>query len=55
QARDPARAGVAAAVSLAEALLSIPGVRGVDLSAVSPPGREPTTAGALATIGRALS
>ncbi|WP_369137208.1 methylenetetrahydrofolate reductase [Modestobacter versicolor] len=54
-ARDPARAGISAAVSLAEALLSIPGVRGVDLSAVSPPGRELTTAGALATIGRALS
>ncbi|CCH86935.1 Methylenetetrahydrofolate reductase [Modestobacter italicus] len=54
-ARDPHRAGVSAAVALAEACLSVPGVRGVDLSAVAPPGRELSTADALATIGKALS
>lgn len=53
-ARDPRRAGIAAAVALAEAYLAVPGVRGVDLSGVAAPGTEPTTAAALAEIGRAL-
>ncbi|MCW0212827.1 MAG: methylenetetrahydrofolate reductase C-terminal domain-containing protein [Pseudonocardia sp.] len=53
-ARDPAAAGVAAAVSLGSALLHLPGVRGVDLSGVPVPGEELTTARALATIGREL-
>ncbi|RZS82686.1 methylene-tetrahydrofolate reductase-like protein [Motilibacter rhizosphaerae] len=46
--------GVAEAVRLAEAYLDVPGVRGVDLTAVPAPGRELETAGALAEIGRAL-
>ncbi|MFC7571261.1 hypothetical protein ACFQX8_01565 [Klenkia terrae] len=54
-ARDPRRAGIAAAVALAQAYLSVPGVRGVDLSGVPSPGTELTTATALAEIGRALS
>lgn len=54
-ARDPFRAGIAAAVALAEAYLAVPGVRGVDLSGVAAPGTELTTATALAEIGRALS
>jgi 5,10-methylenetetrahydrofolate reductase len=54
-ARDPYRAGITAAVALATAYLTVPGVRGVDLSVVAPPGHELTTAGALATIGKALS
>jgi 5,10-methylenetetrahydrofolate reductase len=54
-ARDPRRAGIAAAVALAESYLAIPGIAGVDLSAVPATGRELTTASALAEIGRALS
>jgi hypothetical protein len=54
-APDPRRAGIAAAVSLAESYLAVPGVRGVDLCAVSTPGRELSTTDALAQIGRALS
>ncbi len=53
-APDPAAAGIAAAVRLAEELLAVPGVRGVDLGAVPIPGEEETTARALATIARAL-
>jgi len=54
-ARDPRRAGIAAAIALAESYLSVPGVRGVDLSGVPTPGAELTTATALAEIGRALT
>lgn len=53
-ADDPAREGVAAAAELAEALLAIPGVRGVDLGAPPAPGREDGVARALATVARAL-
>lgn len=53
-APDPAVAGIAAAVRLAEQLLAVPGVRGIDLSAVPVPGAEERTARALAAVGRAL-
>ena len=54
-APDPRRAGIAAAVALAESYLAVPGVRGVDLSVVPVPGRELSTAAALAEIGKELS
>lgn len=53
-APDPEAAGIDAAVTLAQQLLDVPGVRGVDLSAVPGPGREDRTGRAMATIGRAL-
>lgn len=53
-APDPERAGIDAALALAEEMLAVPGVRGVDLSAVPVPGAEERTARALATVGRAL-
>ena len=53
-APDPAVAGIDAAVRLAEELLDLPGVRGVDLGAVPVKGEEAATCRALATVGRAL-
>jgi len=53
-ARDPVVAGVDAAVRLAEELLDVPGVQGVDLGAVPAKGEEDATCRALATVGRAL-
>ena len=53
-ARDPEVAGIGAAVTLAQELLAVPGVRGVDLSAVPGPGGAERTARAMAVIGRAL-
>lgn len=53
-ARDPLAAGVAQAVAHAEALLAIPEIEGVDLSAPAGPGEELLIAGALAQAGRAL-
>jgi methylenetetrahydrofolate reductase (NADPH) len=53
-APDPAVAGIDAAVRLAEELLDVPGVRGVDLGAVPVKGEETATCRALATVGRAL-
>jgi methylenetetrahydrofolate reductase (NADPH) len=53
-APDPAAAGIDAAVRLAEELLDVPGVRGVDLGAVPVKGEEAATCRALATVGRAL-
>jgi 5,10-methylenetetrahydrofolate reductase len=53
-ARDPVVAGIDAAVRLAEELLDVPGVRGVDLGAVPVKGEEDATCRALATVGRAL-
>jgi 5,10-methylenetetrahydrofolate reductase len=56
-ARDPLRAGVAAAVALSQALLDVPGVRGVNLSGGGGPDSAlapATVAGALATVARAL-
>ncbi len=56
-ARDPLRAGVAAAVALSQALLEVPGVRGVNLSGGGGPGSAlppPVVAGALAAVARAL-
>ncbi len=54
-APDPAVAGIDAAVRLAEELLDVPGVRGIDLGAVPVKGLEDATTRALATVGRALS
>jgi methylenetetrahydrofolate reductase (NADPH) len=53
-APDPAIAGIDAAVRLAEELLAVPGVRGVDLGALPVKGAEDTTARALATVASAL-
>jgi len=53
-APDPAAAGIDAAVRLAQELLEVPGVRGVDLGAVPVKGEEAATCRALATVGRAL-
>jgi 5,10-methylenetetrahydrofolate reductase len=53
-APDPAVAGIDAAVRLAEELLDVPGVRGVDLGAVPVKGEEAATCRALATVGSAL-
>jgi len=53
-ARDPAVAGIDAAVRLAEELLDVPGVHGVDLGAVPVKGSEDATTRALAAVGRAL-
>ena len=54
EARDPVGAGVRATVAAAEALLAIPGIDGVDLSAPAAPGEELLVAGALALAGSAL-
>lgn len=53
-APDPETAGIDAAVRLAQELLAVPGVRGVDLSAIPVAGDEERTARAMATVGRAL-
>lgn len=56
-ARDTVHAGIDAAVRLSEALLEIPGVRGVNLSGGGGPGSRlapPDVAASLATISRAL-
>lgn len=53
-AADPVAAGVAQAVTHAEALLAIPEIGGVDLSAPAGPGEELLVAVALAQAGRAL-
>lgn len=53
-ARDPVSAGIDAAVRLAQELLAVPGVRGVDLGSLPVRGAEEVTARALATVGRAL-
>ena len=53
-ARDPTTAGIEAAVTLAGELLAVPGVRGVNLSAVPGPDGAERTARAMAVIGRAL-
>lgn len=53
-APDPVVAGIDAAVRLAEELLAVPGVRGVDLGALPVAGAEDATARALATVARAL-
>lgn len=53
-APDPVVAGIDAAVRLAEELLAVPGVRGVDLGALPVAGAEDATATALATVARAL-
>jgi methylenetetrahydrofolate reductase (NADPH) len=53
-APDPEVAGIDAAVTLAQDLLAVPGVRGVNLSAVPGPDAAERTARAMATIGRAL-
>ncbi len=53
-APDPTVAGIDVAVGLAEELLAVPGVRGVDLGALPVAGEEDVTARALATVGRAL-
>jgi methylenetetrahydrofolate reductase (NADPH) len=51
---DPEAAGIHAAVTLAQDMLAVPGVRGVNLSAVPGPDGAERTARAMATIGRAL-
>jgi len=53
-AHDPVVAGIDAAVRLAEELLDVPGVQGVDLGAVPAKGEEDATCRALATVGHAL-
>lgn len=53
-APDPVAAGVAACVAHAEALLAVPEIDGVDLSAPAGPGEAPQIASALAEAGRAL-
>lgn len=53
-AADPFREGIAAAVDLGQDLLTLDGVRGVNLSGGAAPGREAWFAEALATIGDAL-
>lgn len=54
RAADPVAAGVAQAVAHAEALLAIPEIAGVDLSAPAGPGEGLLIAAALAQAGRAL-
>jgi methylenetetrahydrofolate reductase (NADPH) len=51
-AADPARAGIAAATSLAQAFLGLPGVDGVNLSGGAGPGRELAATRAMAEISR---
>jgi 5,10-methylenetetrahydrofolate reductase len=45
-------AGIAAAADLAGAMLALPGLDGVNLSAGAPPGQEQDTARAVAEVGR---
>ena len=54
KARDPRRAGIAAAVDLGARMLLQPGVRGLNLSSVPAPGREPELARDLAEVARAF-
>ena len=54
-AADPFDEGVRAAVDLGQQLLDIDGVRGLNLSGGTSPGREPWFAEALALIGRELA
>lgn len=54
-ARDPVSAGIDAAVRLAQEMLAVPGVVGVDLGSLPVRGAEDVTARALATVGRALA
>jgi methylenetetrahydrofolate reductase (NADPH) len=51
-APDPAAAGLTAAVSLAQAILAVPGVDGVNLSGGAMPGQEAATMRAMAEVGR---
>jgi 5,10-methylenetetrahydrofolate reductase len=53
-AADPYREGVAAAIELGRAFLDLDGVRGVNLSGGTGPGREAWFADALAEVGRGL-
>lgn len=53
-APDPLAAGIAEAVSFAEAILDRADVVGVDLSGVAGEGEEPILAGAMAEVGRRL-
>ena len=54
-ARDPFEQGIAEAVALSQAMLAIDGVRGVNLSGGTSPGREPWFAEALALIAQRLA
>lgn len=54
RADDPREAGIAASVEIAEAMLEIPGVVGVDLSGGPGPGEEESFAEALAEMGSRL-
>jgi len=54
-ASNPSAAGIAAAIELAEQLLSVPGVSGVNLSGCPAEGAEKAFAEGLAQIGRALA
>lgn len=54
-ADDPFIAGIAAAIELSRGLLAIDGVRGINLSGGTTPGREAWFAEALATIGTELA
>jgi methylenetetrahydrofolate reductase (NADPH) len=51
---DPRKAGIRAAIKFGEALLSQPGVSGLNLSSVPEPGRERELARDLAEIARAF-
>jgi methylenetetrahydrofolate reductase (NADPH) len=51
-APDPMRAGLAAAANLAQAMLEVPGVNGVNLSSAAAPGQEAATMRALAEVSR---
>jgi methylenetetrahydrofolate reductase (NADPH) len=51
---EPRKAGIRAAIKFGEALLSQPGVRGLNLSSVPEPGREKELARDLAEIARAF-
>ena len=53
-ATDPFRAGVDATVALAERMLAVPGVRGVDLSGGPAPGAEETFAQAIVDVAARL-
>lgn len=53
-APDPRAAGIAAALALAEDMLAVPGVSGVDLSGVAPPHEQLDLARAMADIGARL-
>lgn len=53
-ASDPHRAGIRAAIAYGEALLAVPGVRGLNLSSVPAPGEELQHAADLAEIAKAF-